>query len=427
MKILLISSAVNEGAGAVPNDLAAAFERGGDECRILTGWPPGKSKRVETLYGHDPAHPVDRLFRFFKFLAGGRARKPEMVHKYQFRGQYDTITFASTNRFLNVKGFIPECIIVLFNVNLVSCKNLHEIATIAGIPILVMPMDMKEFTGGCHYSWDCKGYTKGCFNCPAVVTSSLKRYASENLAERKRYLKSPLFQFIAASSQLHRQMAESSLLHGAEIPKILLGMPTDTFCPRDRMAARAALGLPQEPTIIFLGAMSVAEERKGFSYLLEALELIDHSLRDTVHIVAIGMAVEAVEKIEGYGKTFLGRVAYEAMPCLYQAADMFVCPSIEDSGPSMINQSILCGTPVVCFEMGVAADLVHTGITGYRARLRDANDLAQGIQSLLKLSKGEKEKMSEQCRELGLQKCDIDNLAHKLRELSAAKSVAKFN
>ncbi|HEY5124202.1 MAG TPA: glycosyltransferase [Ignavibacteria bacterium] len=55
----------------------------------------------------------------------------------------------------------------------------------------------------------------------------------------------------------------------------------------------------------------------------------------------------------------------------FQAADVFVCPSIEDSGPIMINQSIMCGTPVVVFEMGVATDLVETGITGFRAKNKD--------------------------------------------------------
>ena len=56
--------------------------------------------------------------------------------------------------------------------------------------------------------------------------------------------------------------------------------------------------------------------------------------------------------------------------------------SIEDSGPMMINESIMCGTPVVCFDMGVARDLVHTGRTGYRAALRDSSDLAFGIREV---------------------------------------------
>jgi len=81
---------------------------------------------------------------------------------------------------------------------------------------------------------------------------------------------------------------------------------------------------------------------------------------------------------------------------------VFLCPSIEDSGPLMINESIMCGTPVVSFDMGVAPDLVHTGKTGYRATLKDSEDLARGIYKLLNLSDTEYAQMSGNCRELGL-------------------------
>jgi glycosyltransferase involved in cell wall biosynthesis len=89
----------------------------------------------------------------------------------------------------------------------------------------------------------------------------------------------------------------------------------------------------------------------------------------------------------------------------YQSADIFVCPSVEDAGPMMINESVMCGTPVVSFDMGVALDLVHTGETGYRAKLQDSSDLAQGMYDLLTLDKIEYERISKNCRNLGLLRC----------------------
>jgi glycosyltransferase involved in cell wall biosynthesis len=74
----------------------------------------------------------------------------------------------------------------------------------------------------------------------------------------------------------------------------------------------------------------------------------------------------------------------------------------------MINESIMCGTPVVAFEMGVAPDLVHTGQTGYRAKLKDNEDLAKGIAQILGLSKDAYDAMSNNCRELGLRSCHPD-------------------
>ena len=101
--------------------------------------------------------------------------------------------------------------------------------------------------------------------------------------------------------------------------------------------------------------------------------------------------------------TYVGYLSVDHdLPEAFRAADVFVCPSIEDSGPMMINQSIMSGTPVAAFEMGVALDLVHTGETGYRAKLRDSSDLARGIHEILSLPERDFEKMRMNCRDYGL-------------------------
>jgi glycosyltransferase involved in cell wall biosynthesis len=94
----------------------------------------------------------------------------------------------------------------------------------------------------------------------------------------------------------------------------------------------------------------------------------------------------------------------EVLAEMYQIADFLVVPSLEDSGPMMINESILCGTPVVAFDMGVAGDLVKTGKTGYLARLGDKDDLAFGIQLLLNMTSKSYEEMRVNCRNIGLSK-----------------------
>jgi glycosyltransferase involved in cell wall biosynthesis len=92
----------------------------------------------------------------------------------------------------------------------------------------------------------------------------------------------------------------------------------------------------------------------------------------------------------------------EDLVAIYHAATLFVCPSIEDSGPMMVNQSIMAGTPVVSFEMGVSQDLVITGETGYRAKLMDSEDLAKGIASVLSLKNTDYEIMCTNCRKIAL-------------------------
>jgi len=162
-----------------------------------------------------------------------------------------------------------------------------------------------------------------------------------------------------------------------------------------------------EKKIIFVGSRSLKLERKGLKFFLEALQILanqSHVNKDNV-VVAIAGKGTKIETL--INKTFqckhLGFLKGDKMlASAYQAADLFVCPSIEDSGPVMINEAILCGTPVVSFEMGVAPDLVHADKTGYRAALKNSEDLAKGMAYVLDLSSDEAEKMSKQCRKLGM-------------------------
>src|SRR6185369_3592800 len=67
----------------------------------------------------------------------------------------------------------------------------------------------------------------------------------------------------------------------------------------------------------------------------------------------------------------------------YQAADVFVCPSVEEAGPMMIPEAMLCGLPVAAFETGGAPDIIKHRQTGYLATLGDSGDLTKGIHFLL--------------------------------------------
>jgi glycosyltransferase involved in cell wall biosynthesis len=68
----------------------------------------------------------------------------------------------------------------------------------------------------------------------------------------------------------------------------------------------------------------------------------------------------------------------------------------------MINQSIMCGTPVVAFEMGAALDFVGNGKTGFRATLGDCNELAAGLKEIILMDTKAKERMDLNCTEMSL-------------------------
>ena len=119
----------------------------------------------------------------------------------------------------------------------------------------------------------------------------------------------------------------------------------------------------------------------------------------------------------GFSITNLGYVNYPVLAKAYQAADVFVCPSLEDSWPTMINQSIMSGTPVVSFLMGVAPDFIIKGQTGYSAELKNSKDLAYGLKCILDLNKRQQLEYSNSCRSLAYKLCSYDVFAEKFSDL----------
>jgi glycosyltransferase involved in cell wall biosynthesis len=220
---------------------------------------------------------------------------------------------------------------------------------------------------------------------------------------------------------------ESSIFSERPIKQIMLGMDVDVFKPAAQVDARAILGLPIDRKIIFFGAQRTHEERKGIAYLVDALKQLHGMLDDNpdfqkkILVVTAGYWGKAGKLEMLFEHRHIGSLQGDTMlAAAYQAADIFVSASIEDSGPMMINESILCGTPVVSFDMGVAPDLVHTGRTGYRARLRDAADMAAGLLSLLEMDADSIQAMRTECRALGVRLCHPDAQVQAFLELFAS-------
>ena len=94
-----------------------------------------------------------------------------------------------------------------------------------------------------------------------------------------------------------------------------------------------------------------------------------------------------------------GLLSAAELALYYQAADLVVVSSIEDGGPMIIVESMLCGTPVVSFATGLGLELVITGETGYRAEKSNTKDLATGILHVLNLPPAEYQALCDRCYE----------------------------
>ena len=63
----------------------------------------------------------------------------------------------------------------------------------------------------------------------------------------------------------------------------------------------------------------------------------------------------------------------------YQAADVFVIPSLSDNLPNTIMEALACGVPCVGFNVGGIPEMIDHQKNGYVAKYRSADDLAAGV------------------------------------------------
>jgi glycosyltransferase involved in cell wall biosynthesis len=157
---------------------------------------------------------------------------------------------------------------------------------------------------------------------------------------------------------------------------------------------------------MFAGCQHLDDERKGMNYLLRALEILYTRLsddeRNSVLLVLAGHDIDSIKELLHFDYVYLGYVKQFQLPEIYSMSNVFLSPSVNDAGPSMVNQSLSCGTPVVAFEMGTALDVVKDQDTGYCAKLRDSDDFARGIEMIFRMPSERYTEIRNHCREMAL-------------------------
>lgn len=317
--------------------------------------------------------------------------------KYAPYNLFEHIDFYNPDDLLKVLPNKPTHIMVHWVSGYANAKYVRKLQERTGAKIYYWMIDEACLSGGCHFPWDCEGYKNGCKDCPMSKSRIIKHTIRKNFQFKQRYI-TPDMEIVLPTEMDKLRLKQSQLWEGHVWHKLIEIVNDEVFCPAtDRVALLKKYNLPTDKRIILFGSFNLAEERKGMRVLLETLRMVNRA--DTVCVV-----IGSNDRLEISLPTIrMGRVDIPTLADLYRVADVFVCPSLEDSGPQMINQSIMSGTPVVAFEMGVALDIVKTGETGYLAQWNDAADMAKGINNILDLNKEDYNIMAVKCRRLALQ------------------------
>lgn len=238
--------------------------------------------------------------------------------------------------------------------------------------------DMWPFTGICHYAGDCDFYTHGCGNCPLLRHPS--KYDLSRTTYRKKtatYSKGEI-NFVACSNWLKEMAIKSPLTLGHHVTSIPNPIDTGVYRPLNKNEIRLKLDLPTDKKIILFAAVKASDKRKGMDYLIEASSLLKNHSKNILFLIA-GNRSEEIENKFTLPVKSMGYVSPKDMPSLYNAADLFVSPSLQDNLPNTIMESMSCGTPCIGFNTGGIPQMIDHQINGYISEYRNSKDLANGI------------------------------------------------
>lgn len=268
------------------------------------------------------------------------------------------------------------------NQGMLSLKQIRKILD-SGKRVVWTMHDIWPATAICHLTLDCRRFEEQCGPCPLLSNDLAKQvwHRKQQMLEGRRVT------FVACSEWLASEARKSALLKGLTVVSIPNPIDTRVFRPGDCQAARRALELPEEGRMILFVSQRATNPYKGMQYLIEACKM---NKLDNAFVAILGGHAEELTGLLPLKSYALGYVNDERrIVQVYQAANVFVLPSLSENLPNTIMEAMACGIPCLGFNVGGIPEEIEHQKTGYVATYRDATDLARGLHWILEEADGE--------------------------------------
>lgn len=356
------------GAGRSARELHRAFRLHGMESKMFV-----HQRTTETLNVHQFPARLGRLRAKVEFEAV-KALTPQ-------RKAWFSANIVPDLKWARVRSYRPDVV------------SLHWINAgqigIESLPLLPRPIvwtlhDMWPLTGGCHNDGGCGRYRDKCGSCPILDSSSALDLSSVVLSRKKLAWRRTDPTLVVASNWMDAAARQNAVFADAPVFKIPRPIDTDVFAPLDEAEARASFGLPQGSFILACGAHSLTSDpNKGWQVLADAISRLPPQDNDTLLLV-FGTDESLPSTLGSVRVRQVGAIQKAStLAQLYNAANLVVMPSHQESFGRVAAEAFACGTPVVAFKSPGAGEIVDEEITGFIATEFSPHALLRVIEGAL--------------------------------------------
>ncbi len=380
MRVLIVNTSERTGGAAVAaNRLMEALNNNGVKAKMLV-----RDKETDTITVADMGNGMMTQRHFL------RERMAVYAHLHFSKKHLFDIDIANAGfDITRMREFKEADVIHLHWINqgMLSLSGIKRILD-SGKPVVWTMHDAWPSTGICHLTMDCKRYKTKCHHCWYLPGGGGNNdIAAKVWAKKKAIYDSSNIYFVACSRWLEREAKQSSLLADQHVSCIPNPIDTRIFRCMDKMKAREALGLPKDKKLVLFVSQRVTNPNKGMDYLASACQMLvdEHpEMKDMAALVVLGGHAEELQDKLPLPTFPLGYVSDEhKIVDVYNAADLFVLPSLSENLPNTIMEAMACGVPCVGFKVGGIPEEIDHMKTGYVASYRDAADLMRGIHWVL--------------------------------------------
>ena len=207
--------------------------------------------------------------------------------------------------------------------------------------------------------------------------------------------------------------------YGIEQSKVRIvpnGVDIEKFKPMDTKEVRQQFGLGNEPCVLFVGSLI---PRKGLPFLVEAAKKVVRAQADTKFLIVgdgplRNQLYDSLKTANLSGNfKFFGNLKDNVLPAIYNCADVFVLPSIQEGQGIVLLEAQASGKPVVAFDIGGVNEALQNKETGLLVNQGDVDALGDALLKLL-TDKALREKMGSNGRRFVSENYTWDICAQKM-------------